>query len=110
MLGSVTTWLSELKSAVAVLLFAVFGILSPPLGAPFTVYPIMAAFVFYLKTGSKVEAIVWGTCLTMLFIPPGALIGFFLSRYVLKERAEKMAKKVRSGGRGLVNRRRGLVS
>ena len=94
-LGEATTWLSELNTALAVLLFAIFGLLSPPLGAPFTIYPILVAFVFFLKSGSKAEAILWGTCLTLLFIPPGALLGFFLSRYVLRARAEKMAKKVR---------------
>ena len=92
-LGSVTTWLGEVDFVVVAIIFALVGILSPPLGAPFTIYPIIVSFVFYIRSGSKVEAIMWGTAMTLVFLPPGGVLGFWLSRHVLKKSAERVAKR-----------------
>ncbi|GMH47804.1 hypothetical protein TrVE_jg8952 [Triparma verrucosa] len=70
-----------------------FGILSPPLGAPFSIYPLIVSFVMGVRTGSKTEAVIWGSALTAIFLPIGGWLGFLLSRHVLMDWATRLSAK-----------------
>ncbi|GMH48281.1 hypothetical protein TL16_g00256 [Triparma laevis f. inornata] len=70
-----------------------FGIFSPPLGAPFSIYPLICSFVMGVRTGSTTQAIIYGSVLTAIFLPIGGWLGFLLSRHVLMDWAKNLSAK-----------------
>ena len=80
LLVCVTDWLKEVDIGTCLTILILFGVFSPPLGAPFTIYPLLVSFIMGSRSGSQVEAVVWGVSLTCTALTFGAWLGFIMSR------------------------------
>ena len=77
-----TDWLKEVDFGTCLTILVLFGVFSPPLGAPFTIYPLLVSFIIGARTGSQVEAVLWGVGLTCTALTLGGWLGFLMSRCV----------------------------
>ena len=82
LLVCITDWLKEVDFGTCLTILVLFGVFSPPLGAPFTIYPLLVSFIIGARSGSQVEAVIWGVALTCSALTLGAWLGFLMSRCV----------------------------
>ena len=87
-IASVANYLCTCPLWVALIIIALLGLLSPPIGAPYFPFPLLCGYSFYYRTRSHIWSIIITSILTGFFSTISALMIFWMSHHILKEVSE----------------------